>query len=258
MLGLTPLLLGIAASAATLTGGVITLRLRSRQGLITGLSAGIVIGVALFDLLPEALSLADPIPGPRYVLSAVAVGLAGCLLLFRLLSALSAQGERIRLQITPATLTLHSFFDGVGIGLGFQLSTMLGWSVALAVLSHDIADGVNIVSVSLDGQDDRPARRWLAINATAPIVGVAAAGILHLSGRQFVPILSALAGIFLYIGASELLPRSQRLDRRIRATGAIVVGLGIVYVVAQLHGLTRRFSRRPRNARASLSLDAPD
>ncbi len=150
-----PLLLGVAASAATMIGGLTALQMRSRPGLIAGLSAGIVIGVALFDLLPEALTPAPPEVGPRYVLTGVAVGLGLYLMLTRLPKALLSDGEWLRRQITPATLTIHSIVDGLGIGLGFQLSSAVGWSIAFAVLSHDIADGVNIVSVNLDGDDDR-------------------------------------------------------------------------------------------------------
>ena len=49
--------LGLAAGVATLAGGALALRLQSRIHLILGFSAGAVIGVALLDLLPEALNL---------------------------------------------------------------------------------------------------------------------------------------------------------------------------------------------------------
>src|SRR5438270_150143 len=48
---------GLAAGAATLLGGFLALRLSSRIHLVLGFSAGAVIGVALLDLLPEAMQL---------------------------------------------------------------------------------------------------------------------------------------------------------------------------------------------------------
>lgn len=230
-----PFALGAAASAATLFGGTITLRLRGRLNLVLGLSAGIVLGVALFDLLPEALHIATA-EGARYVLSAVAVGFAAYLIADRLLATLSVRGERFRQQIGPASLTLHSLLDGVGIGLAFQLSPEVGWGVAIAVLSHDIADGVNIVGLSLAVRDRRSAHRWLALNGAAPLAGVALGQVFAVPPSVLVPMLGVLAGTFLYIGASELLPRSYRMDGRFATTCASLSGFVIAYVVTRYQG----------------------
>ena len=54
------ILLGILTGAATVAGGLLALRLSNRIHLILGFSAGAVIGVALFDLLPESMDLGAP------------------------------------------------------------------------------------------------------------------------------------------------------------------------------------------------------
>ncbi len=82
------ILLGLAAGAATLLGGALALRLERRVHLILGFSAGAVVGVALFDLLPEALSLGGTVHGPRVLLLIVAAGFAGYLVLMFLSFAL--------------------------------------------------------------------------------------------------------------------------------------------------------------------------
>src|SRR5712691_6460883 len=51
------LTLGFAALIATLLGGSFALKYQDKLHLILGFSAGAVLGVALFDLLPEALDL---------------------------------------------------------------------------------------------------------------------------------------------------------------------------------------------------------
>ncbi len=52
-----PLALGLAATAATLIGGLLALRHGDRVVPVLGLTAGVVLGVAVFDLVPEALEL---------------------------------------------------------------------------------------------------------------------------------------------------------------------------------------------------------
>lgn len=229
-----PYILGAAASAATLLGGFITLRLK-RLNIVLGLSAGIVLGVALFELIPEALRLVPP-QAAHQILSMVGLGLIGYFLLDRSLAALSERGASLRRQIGPASLIVHSLMDGAGIGLAFQLSTEIGWGVAFAVFSHDIADGINIVGLSLKDGDRRVARNWLLVNGAAPLVGVAAGQMIGMSYAVIVPALSALAGVFLYIGASQLLPRSYGLGKIVATTAASLFGFAIVYAVTRIHG----------------------
>ena len=48
-------LLALATFSATLLGGLFALRFKDKLHLILGFSAGAVIGLAFFDLLPEAI-----------------------------------------------------------------------------------------------------------------------------------------------------------------------------------------------------------
>src|SRR6185436_2217410 len=53
----------------------------------------------------------------------------------------------------------HSFMDGVGIGLGFQVSPAVGILVAIAVIAHDFTDGMNTVSLMLRHKNSTPRAR---------------------------------------------------------------------------------------------------
>ena len=55
-----------------------------------------------------------------------------------------------------AGLSIHSFIDGLGIGLAFGLNTTTGFLVFIAVVAHDFADGMNTVSFILSQSDDPP------------------------------------------------------------------------------------------------------
>ena len=126
-------LLGLAAAAATMVGGTLALRLERRIHLILGFSAGAVMGVALLDLLPEALELSRK---PSSVLVLTAIGFMAYLAADRAL-ARPAAGE----HLGAGSLTLHSVMDGLAIGLSFQVSPAAAAVVTLAVLAHDVSDG---------------------------------------------------------------------------------------------------------------------
>lgn len=229
-----PFLVGVAASLATLAGGALILRFGSRVGLVMGLSAGIVLGVALLELIPEALRLARPYQDPRLVW----VAAIGGLLLYAALrrsASLLRHGARLRGHIAPASLTLHSFVDGCGIGLAFQLSPDVGWGVAIAVLSHDLADGANIAGLSLAAHGRHVARRWLLLNGAAPLAGVAVGQFVAIPPLLLVNLLAALAGAFVFIAISELLPNSFRINRRLGAALSGTAGFLLVYAGTLLH-----------------------
>lgn len=230
---LRPLAFGAAASCATLLGGVLGLRLAQRIMLVLGVTAGVVLGVALFDLLPEAFALAPVGQPARIVLAWVAAGIGGYMLFERVLRGIEP-ARRWRAHLGPATLTLHSLMDGVGIGLAFQVSPQVGGLVALAVLTHDVADGINTVSLCLAAERERAARGWLVANGVAPLAGVLLGMAVHVPVPLLAPLMAVFAGMFLYIGACELVPRSYALDPRLRTTVASLLGIALMFGVTAL------------------------
>lgn len=232
----TALALGVAASASTLAGGLLALRFSARIVLVLGLVAGVVLGVALFDLLPEALSLAANRWSPRAVMGWVALGIGGYMVVDRELAQARRLPARWRAELAPGALTLHSFLDGLGIGLAFQVDAKAGWLVAAAVLAHDLADGVNTVSLCLAARRQRAARRWLAINGAAPLLGVVAGRSVAVAPAMLAPVLALFGGVFLYIGAVELVPRSRALDGGSWITLAILAGMALMYGITTLAG----------------------
>lgn len=230
---LLPILFGVAASVSTLLGGLLAMRLGSRIHLVLGLTAGIVLGVAFFDLVPEALELGADSYEVRTVLAALAAGFAGYMVIDRLLAGHDAHSV-MRARLGPISLTLHSLLDGLGIGLAFQISPAIGGVIAFAVLTHDLADGVNIVGLCLAGSRRMDARRWLAINAAAPLAGVIGAGFIRLPAPALALLLAVFAGVFLYIGACELVPRSYGASPRPWTTAATLFGMLLMCAVVSL------------------------
>ena len=73
----------IGTFIATLLGGLFALYQQDRLHLILGFSAGALIGVAFFDLIPEALDLGSAALGTQLVVTTIAVGFVAYMLLDR-------------------------------------------------------------------------------------------------------------------------------------------------------------------------------
>ena len=231
------LLLVIAGGAvfSTLMGGLLALRLHDKLHLILGFSAGAVIGVAFFDLLPEAVNFGTQFHSPSAILSWTALGFLFYLVLDRIL--LFHGDAAPRGPFAAAVLCLHSLLDGIAIGLAFQASPQVGIVVAIAVLSHDFSDGINTMNVVLKNRGSRTEGfRWLLLDAAAPAIGVASTFFFTLPGSAFGIVLALFAGFFLYIGASDLIPESYHAHPKFLTTAMTLAGAAVLYAAIALIG----------------------
>ncbi len=236
-MNLAVVLIGVGTFVATWLGGVFALRLKDRLHLILGFSAGAVIGVAFFDLLPEALELGTAYPATTIV-DTVAVGFLAYLLLDRLAlrqRSGDSRAKATRANIAAGSLSFHSFLDGIAIGLAFQVSLSVGAIVAVAVLAHDFSDGINTVNLVLRNQGERRrAFAWLFVDATAPIAGIIATFFIAVPQERLGLALALFAGFFLYIGASDLIPESYHSHPVRWTTIMTALGAGVLYLTVQL------------------------
>jgi ZIP family zinc transporter len=238
---MTLIIIAAAAFLATMAGGLLALRLRDRMHLILGFSAGAVIAVAFFDLLPEALELGGDY-GADTVLGVTALGFMLYLLLDRtlLLHAHSHEGPHghSRGAVRAGSFSLHSFFDGIGIGLAFQVDAAVGLIVAAAVLAHDFSDGINTVSVVVrHGGSYKKAVRWLLADAAAPVLGIAATLLFGVTDESLGLLLALFSGFFLYIGASDLIPESHHAHPTFWTTAATLAGALALFCAVRLAGV---------------------
>jgi len=231
------LLLVIAAAAffSTFLGGLLALKLHDKLHLILGFSAGAVIGVAFFDLLPEAISFGERFHSPSVILSFTALGFLSYLVLDRIL--LFHGDAAPRGLFAAGILCVHSLLDGVAIGLAFQASHEVGIVVAIAVLTHDFSDGINTMNMVLKNHGNRSqAFRWLIADALAPVLGIASTFFFSLPDEGFGAALALFAGFFLYIGASDLIPESYHAHPKFLTTAMTLGGAAVLYAVIALVG----------------------
>ena len=219
---------------STLGGGLVALRLHRDLHTLIALTGGVVVAVALFDVLPEAL---EAVGDPHRVTALVGVGFLTFFVAERALVLHHRdEPEQARAHarvgvLGAAGLSAHSFVDGLGIGLAFGIDTTTGMLVFLAVVSHDFADGLNTVSFILRQSGNRAqAIRWLAVDAIAPLLGAIVGASLNVSAQHLGYLLALYAGFFLFMGATDLLPEAHQHPSRLRV-GLTVIGFVAVFAL---------------------------
>ncbi len=224
------LLVAFAASVSTLIGGLLALALKRWTALLVSVSAGAVVGVAVLELAPDALASIGL--GPS--LAGIAFGFFGYLAIDRRIGAVGGSASRHGPHLGPASLTFHSFLDGLAIGLAFHASAAVGFSVAIAVIAHDLSDGANTVNLSLRaGSKPGVARLWLAADAAAPVLGIVLIQLVAVPQSWLPPVLAVLAGGLLYVGFGNFASANRdRIDLWTAAGPAL--GFGFIYAIARL------------------------
>jgi zinc transporter ZupT len=231
------IILSLATFFSTLLGGVTALKNQKWLDKILSYTAGVLIGLVAFDLLPEIAKI------NRNLTWAMAALVTGFLAFHILESAFLthpaddqySDHKHPHVGLASAlALSGHSFLDGVGIGLGFQLSNTVGIAVAIAVIAHDFSDGLNTVSLMLQSHNSsRRSKQLLFLDAAAPVLGAASTLLFTLSERYLVIYLGFFAGFLLYIAASNLLPLAHTKDHSRLTTGLTVLGVIFMFIVTR-------------------------
>ncbi|MGH3499135.1 MAG: ZIP family metal transporter [Nocardioidaceae bacterium] len=219
---------------STTLGGLAGIRLRDRLHLVLGLAAGVMLGLVAFDLLPEVFALShQQIGGIPVVMVAFTAGFLALHVVERTAAPHQAHESEYGAHEHPShsheaqapthlhghehvgivsglALAGHSFMDGVGIGLAFQVNDALGVAVAIAVVAHDFADGLNTVTVMVrHGNSDRRALAMLAVDAIAPVLGAISTLLFSVSDQVLSLYLGFFAGFLLYLATADILPEAH-------------------------------------------------
>lgn len=236
-----PIILSAGTFLSTLLGGLTGLRNRDRLHRLLGFTAGVVIGVVAFDLLPEIFASLGHGVNARAAMLALVCGF----LLFHVVekSILIHHSQEHEYEVhhhpqvgivSALALSGHSFLDGLGIGLGFQAGTGVGIAVAIAVIAHDFSDGLNTVTLMMvNNNNRRKAFAMLLLDAIAPVVGAIVGTMVHISEGGLTLYLGFFAGFLLYIGASEILPEAHSKHSSYATILLTILGAAFMFVVTR-------------------------
>lgn len=205
---------------ATFLGGYVALKSNDRFHLILGLSAGLLLGLVGFDLLPEVFEMnTGSFLGVPQVSVAILAGFLSLHIIEGVFGshepAESDYGHDHEHQNIAGTLGAlamggHVFLDGVGLGVAFKVSNSLGYAVFLAVLVHAFSDGLNTVSLIVkSGHWTKKSLRLLMVDAVARIGGASVGTYLVLSDSLLALYLALFAGFVIYLATSHILPEAH-------------------------------------------------
>lgn len=243
---MTAVLLSFAAFVSTMCGGLFALRYRDRLHYLLSFTAGVLLGVVSFELLPEIFELAEQ---HRFDVTGGMVALVIGILFFhgaeKFLLLHHAQESGYAEHRHPnvgvfsaAALIAHSLLDGVGIGLAFQASTVVGISVAIAVIAHDFSDGLNTVGLMLTHRNSTSrSATMLLLDALAPVLGSASTLLFETPPYLLLLYLGFFAGFLVYIGIADILPEAHSgasSSTTLRLLALTGIGATFIYAVTRL------------------------
>ena len=233
----------IATFFSTFFGGLLALKLKNKLHAIMAFTAGVILAVFAFDILPEIIK---QIKINNFGTTGVTIALVLGFLIFHILEKTivihhaheTDYADHKHPQVgmmSAAALIGHSFMDGVGIGLGFQINAATGILVALAVIAHDFTDGMNTVTLMLNHRNsDRRSKLFLLLDAAVPTLGALSTLFFTVSPYFLTLYLGFFAGFLLYIGASDILPEAHSRESSFPLIGLTVLGVVLIFLVTRL------------------------
>ena len=242
--------IGLAAltAIATTAGGFLAIKSKDRLHLVLGLSAGLLLGLVAFDLLPEVFELGTQ---EIFHAPAVSVALIGGFLLLHFYEQLFGSHEpaesdyghdhehssNIAGALGAVAMGGHVFLDGLALGVAFKVSSDLGIAVFIALLVHAFSDGLNTVSFLIkSGKWGRKGIWLLGVDAIARISGAALGTTLALSNNVIAIYLAVFAGIVIYLATSHILPEAHSRHSSKLTILATILGVIIMWgLVSYLH-----------------------
>ncbi|MBE0431706.1 MAG: ZIP family metal transporter [Dehalococcoidia bacterium] len=244
------LLYSFFAGISTVLGAVIIL-VFGRPGpkllsALLGFAGGVMLSLALFDLMPEALEQGSMlIAAVGFVLGA---GIMHGLDRFIPHAHVSSNHQAAFENVPEATesrqeilrvgylvffgLALHNVPEGLAIGAGLEASPVLGLYIAIAIALHNVPEGIAAAGILRAGglSKARVLLLTLIIGLMTPL-GAGLGLIFFRISPLFIAIgMAFAAGAMVYIVSDELIPQSNKLNSHV-SIGGFILGLMLVFIM---------------------------
>lgn len=216
---------------------------------LASFAAGVLLGTAFFDLLPEASHVGEK--GDIDIFFWTLIGVVLFFLVERFLHWFHHHEEyhehdKESKSILPLIIigdTMHNFLDGVVIAATFMVNAEVGIFTAIAVFAHEVPQEIGDFGLMLHKGLSR--KRIVIVNVISAAVAFIGAIITYLLGNVlegYLPVFLAItAGFFIYIASSDLIPEIHHEKRRgfaLIETLLLIFGIAVIWMSVNLleHG----------------------
>lgn len=237
--------LALATTIATLLGGTLAMKSAERRHMVLGLSAGLLLGMVAFDLLPEVFEIStSELGGVPLVSVALVIGFLTLHFVERIFGAhepndsdYAHHHEHTHAAGTLGAIALavHVFLDGVALALAFQIGQTFGVVVTIAIFAHAFSDGLNTVSLVFSGSENRNrVIGLLSLDAVARLSGALLGNSIHLSENYIALYLALFAGFLIYLATSHILPEAHADHPASSTMVATLIGVVLMFAISSL------------------------
>lgn len=236
------LLLALLGSVIALFGGVVFLYNRKLSALIekhaVPFAAGVLVTVALVGLIPEAEHEVGESAYWIVLASFLAVYIFEHLF-FGIHHHDDSHGHSIKNSSVGLVIfgdTIHNFIDGVAIGAGFLIDPALGLIIAFSTFLHEVPHEIGDFGILLKAGWERS--KILVVNIFSSLMTVVGAFVVYFFSHNETlngSLMAISAGVFLYLGASDFLPKIESDDKnKLKSILPLLLGSSIILVTILL------------------------
>lgn len=208
--------------------------------ILMSFSAGLMIAVVCFDLLPESFAIGSLYTG----IIGVVLGALAIIICEDLIAGYRQSNGRGRARekyvemgiLLGIGIALHNFPEGLAIGSGFTALPAYGLGLSLVIALHDIPEGIAMATPMVIGGVGKVKIFLSAILAGIPTgIGAAIGYMLGEISPVFISLCLGFAGgAMLYITCSELIPESQDLYRGKVSSLSLIMGLIAGIIISRM------------------------
>lgn len=214
-----------------------------------GLSAGVMIYVSFMEMLPKSLDSLTTLYGEKTGMFYMILGLFGGIALIALIDFLIPESRNphemhgveemkshYRLKqtgiITAITIAVHNFPEGIATFMSALNSLEVAIPITVAIAIHNIPEGIAVAVPIYHSTGSRKKAFWLSFaSGLAEPLGALIAFMFLLpywSPTLDGLILSAVAGVMIYISLDELLPSAEKYGKHHLSIIGLVAGMAVM------------------------------
>lgn len=223
-------------------GGIFALSLvrpnKRFLSLLIGITAGIMLSVVTFELLPEAYKIGGLLPQ----LIGIIIGIITIFIIESFFpenhNHMGFPSERNLLRtgiILGLGIAIHNLPEGMAMGSGFVFTTQMGMKVAIITILHNVPEGMAMATpLRLSGYSKLKVVILTILSGIPTGIGAFIGSVLGNMSDVFIAIcLSFAGGTMLYITCGDLIPNSKNMWRGRTSTIGLVIGfiIGLIMIV---------------------------